>query len=134
MLGGVTNEYKHLRYFFFFQSMSMAMLPDLTEFGADDSLLEALRTPTAAVAERKVSNRRQFLAEAIEDDDSPVRRRSSAVLMGTPRDSAQRERQDRYFHHLISKGGCRDVSKMNFSRAGNSTRMETTAARMDSSK
>lgn len=33
------------------QSMDM---PDVTEFGADDSLLEAMRTPAAVLAERKV--------------------------------------------------------------------------------
>ncbi|VDM69347.1 unnamed protein product [Strongylus vulgaris] len=113
-------------------NVSMGVLPDLNDFGADDSLLEALHTP-AVVPERKGANRRQFFAEPI-DDDTPIRRRSSAVFMKTPVDSAQRERQDRYFHHLISKVGCRDVSKMNFSRVGNSTRFETTRAEMDPSK
>ncbi|EYC08728.1 hypothetical protein Y032_0064g3501 [Ancylostoma ceylanicum] len=108
-------------------------IPDVTEFGADDSLLEALRTPAAVLAERKVANRRQFLAEA-EDDDTPIRRRSSLLPMGTPVNSAQRERQDRYFHHLISKGGCRDMSRMNFSRVGNSTRFETTEVGRGSNK
>ncbi|EPB70958.1 SANTA protein [Ancylostoma ceylanicum] len=80
-----------------------------------------------------VANRRQFLAEA-EDDDTPIRRRSSLLPMGTPVNSAQRERQDRYFHHLISKGGCRDMSRMNFSRVGNSTRFETTEVGRGSNK
>ncbi|RCN42117.1 hypothetical protein ANCCAN_11910 [Ancylostoma caninum] len=109
-------------------------IPDVTEFGADDSLLEALRTPAAVLAERKGANRRQFLAEAEEDDDTPIRRRSSLIPLGTPVDSAQRERQDRYFHHLISKGGRRDMSRMNFSRVGNSTRFETTEVRRGSNK
>ncbi|CAJ0608578.1 unnamed protein product [Cylicocyclus nassatus] len=114
-------------------NISIGGLPDLNEFGADDSLLEVLNTPANAVPERKGANRRQFLAEPI-DDDTPIRRRSSAVFMGTPQDSAQRERQDRYLHHLINKAGRRDVSKMNFSRAGNSIRFETTGAVMDSTK
>ncbi|KAK6734125.1 hypothetical protein RB195_017728 [Necator americanus] len=106
--------------------------PDVTEFGADDSLLEAMRTPAGAMAERKVPNRRQFLAEAI-DDDTPISRRSSGIAMITPRDSAQRERQNRYFHHLINKGARGDISRMNFSRAGCS-RFERTRTGLDEIK
>ncbi|KAL6734149.1 hypothetical protein Aduo_004720 [Ancylostoma duodenale] len=109
-------------------------IPDVTEFGADDSLLEAMRTPAAVLAERKRANRRQFLAEAEDDDDTPIRRRSSLIPLGTPVDSAQRERQDRYFHHLISKGGRRDMFGMNFSRVTNSTRFETTKVGRGSNK
>ncbi|PIO59282.1 hypothetical protein TELCIR_19261, partial [Teladorsagia circumcincta] len=98
-------------------------IPDVTEFGADDSLLEALRTPVDVVAQRKGPNRRQFFVEPI-DDDTPVRRRSSGALMATPANSAQRERHDRYLHHIMNKGGNRnDASRLNNTR--NTTRLDT---------
>ncbi|WKY00121.1 hypothetical protein Q1695_014748 [Nippostrongylus brasiliensis] len=103
-------------------------IPDVADFGADDSLLEAIRTPVDAVLQKKVStNRRQFFVEPM-DDDTPLRRRSSAGLLQTPIDSAQRERHDRYYHHLLNKKGQRnDLSRVNYSRFGNCTRNETFA-------
>ncbi|KAK6059572.1 SANTA protein [Cooperia oncophora] len=96
---------------------------DVAEFGADDSLLEVLRTPVDVVAQRKGPNRRNFIVEPL-DDDTPVRRESGAVLMATPTNSAQRERQDRYLYHIMNKAGHRnDVSRLNYTR--NTSRLDT---------
>uniref|UniRef100_A0A7I4Y3U3 Myb-like domain-containing protein n=1 Tax=Haemonchus contortus TaxID=6289 RepID=A0A7I4Y3U3_HAECO len=98
-------------------------IPNVTEFGADDSLLEVLRTPVDVAVQRKGPKRGQFFPEPI-DDDTPIRRRSSCVLMATPTNSAQRERQDRYLHHIMHKSRYgNDVSRMNHTR--NTTRTDT---------
>ncbi|KAK5981818.1 hypothetical protein GCK32_000343 [Trichostrongylus colubriformis] len=110
----------------FFKQYNVSLsesIADVADFGVDDSLLEVLRTPTDIVAQRKGPNRRQFFPEPVDDDDTPVRRRSSGVLMTTPTNSAQRERHDRYLHHIMNRGGQRnETSRLNYTR--NTTRLD----------
>lgn len=119
--GGQGEDYFHHN-----TTMMSNSIPDVTDFGADDSLLEAIQTPEEGVNKRKGNNRRQFFAEPVEDD-TPPRRHSSGLHVETPTDSTQRERQARYCHYVLNKGGRgRGKPRMNFSRVGDSTCFERT--------
>lgn len=105
---------------------NLQSIPDVTEFDADDSLLEVIITPEEGVDKMKRTIRRQFFAEPV-DDDTPPRRQSSGIHRVTPTDSAQRERQARYCHHILSKGGRgKGISRMNFSHTDGLTCLERT--------
>ncbi|KAJ1363755.1 hypothetical protein KIN20_023686 [Parelaphostrongylus tenuis] len=123
MGGGVQGE----DFFHHNATIMSNSIPDVTNFGAEDSLLEVIHTPENAVNNnKKGKSRRQFFAEPV-DDETPPRRRSSNIHVDTPTDSAQRERRARYCHYILNKGGRgRGKPRMDFSRVGDSTYLEGT--------
>ncbi|KJH46328.1 hypothetical protein DICVIV_07599 [Dictyocaulus viviparus] len=108
----------------YYKCNCLQSIPDVTNFCADDSLLNVINTPEEAAVRRRGNLRGQFLPEAI-DDGSSGSSKSSEIRVLTPVDSVQRERQARYCHYILNKGGGRkDISRTNFSRVGDSSRFE----------